>query len=102
MSVDTVSPPEFWSLRLYIAGQSPRSLRAMANLASICEQHLSGRYAVEVIDLVETPSLAKTDDILAIPTLVRCSPAPSRKVIGDLSDTDRALAGLHIIPTASP
>ncbi|MDQ1702679.1 MAG: circadian clock protein KaiB [Frankiaceae bacterium] len=102
MSVDTVPPPEFWSLRLYIAGQSPRSLRAMANLANICERHLSGRYEIEVIDLAETPSLAKTDDIVAIPTLVRWAPAPSRKVIGDLSDADRALAGLHIAPTAGP
>lgn len=102
MSADRVSLPEFWSLRLYIAGQSPRSLRAMANLASLCERHLSGRYEIEVIDLAETPSLAKTDDIVAIPTLVRWAPAPSRKVIGDLSDGDRALAGLHIAPTAGP
>ena len=90
--------PDVWSLRLYVAGQSPRSLRALANLTAICERHLRGRYVIEVIDLVETPGRAKADDIVAIPTLVRHLPAPARKVIGDLSDVDRALAGLHIVP----
>ena len=102
MSANFLQAREMWSLRLYVAGQSPRSLRAMANLTAICERHLQGRYAIEVIDLVDNPALAKSDDIVAIPTLVRCSPAPSRKVIGDLSDIDRALAGLHIVPEASP
>jgi circadian clock protein KaiB len=87
---------EFWYLRLYVAGQSPKSLRAFANLKALCAEHLAGRYEIEIIDLVEHPSLARSDDILAIPTLVRRLPAPLRKVIGDLSDTERALVGLRI------
>ena len=90
--------PDVWSLRLYVAGQSPRSLRALANLTSICERHLRDRYVIEVIDLIETPGRARADDIVAIPTLVRYLPAPVRKIIGDLSDVDRALAGLQIVP----
>jgi circadian clock protein KaiB len=87
---------EFWYLRLYVAGQSPKSLRAFANLKVLCDEHLAGRYEIEIVDLVEHPSLAKSDEILAIPTLVRRLPAPLRKVIGDLSDTERVLVGLHI------
>jgi circadian clock protein KaiB len=88
--------PEFWYLRLYVAGQSPKSLHALANLTSLCEEHLAGKYEIEVIDLVEHPALAQGDDILAIPTLVRRLPAPLRKVIGDLSDTERVLVGLRV------
>ena len=93
-------PPvgEVWCLRLYIAGQSPKSLRALANLKSLCEEHLAGHYEIEIIDLVECPSLARSDDILAIPTLVRRLPPPVRKIIGDLSNTKRFLAGLDLQP----
>jgi circadian clock protein KaiB len=99
-----VDPPagagedELWELRLYVAGQSPKSLRALSNLKDLCEEHLAGRYTIEIIDLVEEPSLARSDDILAIPTLVRRLPAPLRKVIGDLSNTERVLVGLSIRP----
>ncbi|MEO8689674.1 MAG: circadian clock KaiB family protein [Solirubrobacteraceae bacterium] len=89
-------PSEVWYLRLYVAGQSPKSLRAFVNLKALCEAHLAGRYEIEVIDLVEHPALARADDILAIPTLVRHLPAPLRKIIGDLSNTERVLVGLHI------
>ena len=97
-----VGDEEVWQLRLYVAGQSPKSLRAMSNLTDLCETHLAGRYAIEVIDLVEKPSLARSDDILAIPTLVRSLPAPLRKIIGDLSDTERVLVGLSIRPEGRP
>lgn len=89
---------ETWQLRLYVAGQSPKSLRAFANLKEMCEEHLAGRYEIEVIDLIEHPELARNDDILAIPTLVRHLPAPLRKIIGDLSDTERVLVGLRLQP----
>ena len=89
---------EVWHLSLYVAGQSPKSLRAFANLERLCEEHLAGRYELEVIDLVEHPSLARSDDILAIPTLVRRLPAPLRKIIGDLSNSERVLVGLHLRP----
>ncbi|MDQ6698449.1 MAG: circadian clock KaiB family protein, partial [Actinomycetota bacterium] len=85
-------------LRLYVAGQSPKSLRAFVNLKSICDENLAGRYEIEIIDLVEHPALARSDDILAIPTLVRRLPAPLRKIIGDLSDTDKVLVGLRVEP----
>ena len=84
----------FWCLRLYVAGQSPKSIRALANLNDLCEKHLAGRYKIEIIDLVEQPSLGRSDDILAVPTLVRRLPTPLRKVIGDLSNTERVLVGL--------
>lgn len=89
---------ELWYLRLYVAGQSPRSLQAFANLKSLCEEHLAGHYEIEIIDLVEHPALARSDDILAIPTLVRRLPKPLRKIIGDLSDTERVLVGLRLQP----
>jgi circadian clock protein KaiB len=92
---------EVWSLRLYVAGQSPKSLRALANLNSLCEQHLAGRHEIEIIDLVEHPSLAQSDDILAIPTLVRRLPPPPHKIIGDLSDTQHVLTGLRLHPQPS-
>jgi circadian clock protein KaiB len=85
-----------WHLRLYVAGQSPKSLRAFVNLTELCEEHLPGRHEIEVIDLMEHPELARSDDILAIPTLVRRLPAPLRKIIGDLSDTERVLVGLRL------
>jgi circadian clock protein KaiB len=85
-----------WHLRLYVADGSPKSLRALTNLKTLCEEHLAGRYEIEVIDLVEQPSLARRDDILAIPTLVRRLPGPLRKIIGDLSNTERVLVGLRL------
>jgi circadian clock protein KaiB len=87
---------EFWTLRLYVAGQSPKSLRAFANLKELCEEHLAGRYDIEVIDLIADPSRARSDDILAIPTLVRSLPLPLRKVIGDLSNIEGVLVGLRL------
>jgi circadian clock protein KaiB len=87
---------DMWHMRLYIAGQSPKSLRAFANLKTLCEEHLVGQYEIEVIDLVEHPALARSDDILAIPTLVRRLPEPLRKIIGDLSNTERVLVGLRL------
>ena len=89
---------EVWELRLYIAGQTPRSMRAFDNLAKICKEHLDGRYKIEVIDLLKNPQLARGDQILAIPTLVKKIPKPLRKVIGDLSDHERALVGLDLRP----
>ena len=90
--------PETWRLRLYVAGQTPKSIAAFANLKKICEEHLKGQYTIEVIDLLENPKLAKGDQILAIPTLVRKLPQPIRKIIGDLSDTARMLVGLDLRP----
>src|SRR5581483_3609858 len=87
-----------WLLRLYTAGQSSRSLAALDNLKRLCEEHLAGRYSIEVVDLLKNPRLAKDDQIVAIPTLVRQLPAPMRKIIGDLSDTERALVGLQLRP----
>lgn len=89
---------EHYNLRLYVAGQTPKSLQAFANLKKICEEHLQGRYQIEVLDLLENPQLAKGDQILAIPTLVRRLPEPLRKIIGDLSDTERVLVGLDLRP----
>jgi circadian clock protein KaiB len=90
------SKPETWQLRLYVAGQTPKSIAAFANLKKICEEHLQGKYTIEVVDLLENPRLAKGDQILAIPTLVRKLPQPLRKIIGDLSNTERVLVGLNI------
>ena len=87
---------EHYNLRLYVAGQTSKSLQAFANLKKICEAHLQGRYTIEVIDLIENPQLAKGDQILAIPTLVRRLPEPLRKIIGDLSNTERVLVGLDL------
>jgi circadian clock protein KaiB len=86
-----------YQLKLYVAGQTPKSIKAFANLKKICEEHLKGRYSIEVIDLLENPQLAKGDQILAIPTLVRKLPEPIRKIIGDLSNTQRVLVGLNIV-----
>jgi circadian clock protein KaiB len=87
-------------LRLYIAGQTPRSIKAFANLKRICEEHLAGKYRIEVIDLIQNPQLAAGDQILAVPTLVRLLPEPVRKIIGDLSNTDRVLVGLDVRPAS--
>lgn len=87
---------ERWDLRLYIAGQTPKSITAFANLKKLCEEHLSGRYQIEVIDLLENPQLAAGDQIVAIPTLVRKLPEPLRKIVGDLRDTERTLVGLQL------
>lgn len=86
----------FWDLRLYVAGQTPKSMTALANLKKMCEEHLAGRYKIEVIDLVKNPQLARSDQILAIPTLVRRLPEPMRKIIGDLSNEERVLVGLDV------
>ncbi|MDB5290130.1 MAG: KaiB domain protein [Phycisphaerales bacterium] len=87
---------KFWDLRLYVAGQSPKSLRAFSNLKRICETHLGGRYRIEVIDLMKNPQLAAGDQIFAVPTLVRNLPQPIEKIIGDLSNEHRALVGLDL------
>lgn len=94
---ETESPPlEQYQLRLYVAGQTPKSLAAVTNLKKICEEHLQGRYTIDVIDLVKTPQLAAGDQILAVPTLVRRLPEPLKRIIGDLSNSDRVLVGLDI------
>ena len=92
---------EHWELRLYVAGQTPKSMTALANLKKYCEQHVKGRYQLEVIDLLQNPQLAEGDQILAIPTLVRKVPQPIRKIIGDLSNQERVLVGLDIRPLDS-
>jgi len=92
------APERLWQLRLYVAGQTPKSLTAFANLKRICEEYLRGEYGIEVIDLLKEPELARGDQILAIPTLVRKLPQPVRKIIGDLSDTERVLVGLDLRP----
>jgi circadian clock protein KaiB len=89
------SPPEY-DLRLYLAGHSPRSVRAVENLRRTCEEYLPGRYRIELVDLLENPQLARGDEIIAVPTLVRKLPEPIRKIIGDLSDTEKLLAGLQL------
>ncbi|HEY4978683.1 MAG TPA: circadian clock KaiB family protein [Candidatus Acidoferrum sp.] len=94
----TTRKPEFWKLRLYVAGQTPKSVRAFANLKVLCEKHLKDRYQIEVIDILENPHLARGDQIVAVPTLVRDLPGPVRKIIGDLSDTERTLIGLALQP----
>ena len=90
--------PKQYELRLYVAGQTPRSVRAIDNLNKVCEEHLAGRYRIEVIDLLKDPALAKGDEIIALPTLVRRLPEPIRKIIGDLSDTEKVLVGLQLRP----
>ena len=89
-------PGPTWNLKLYVAGQTPKSLRAIANLKEICEQHLAGRYTIELVDLLENPRLARGDQIFAVPTLVRKLPEPVRKIIGDLSNMERVLVGLDL------
>ena len=91
-----------YNLRLYVAGQTPKSVAAIANLRKLCERHLAGRYNVQVIDLMKDPALAQRDQIIAIPTLIRKLPEPMKRVIGDLSNQDRVLVGLDIEPVAAP
>jgi circadian clock protein KaiB len=86
-----------WNLRLYVAGQTPKCVTAFANLKKLCEEHLGGDYSIEVIDLLKKPQLASGDQILAIPTLVRRLPSPMKKIIGDLSNTERVLVGLDLV-----
>ncbi len=88
---------EMWVLRLYVAGQSPKALTAFRNLKKICEEQLNGKYSIEVIDLLKNPQLGADDQILALPTLVRKLPVPVRKIIGDLSNTERVLVGLDLL-----
>lgn len=95
------SPEETWRLQLYVTGRSPKCLQAIENLRLVCEQYLQGRYHIDVVDLLDNPRLAAYDQILAVPTLVRRFPPPIRKVVGDLSDTDRLLAGLQLPPRKS-
>jgi circadian clock protein KaiB len=90
--------PDFWDLKLYVAGQTPKCLAAIVNLRRICEEHLAGRYRIEVVDLQPNPQLARTDQIVAIPTLVRKLPEPLRKMIGDLSNTERVLVAFDLKP----
>jgi circadian clock protein KaiB len=92
---------EVWDLRLYVTGRSPKSVRAIENLQRACEEHLAGRFQIEVVDLIENPRLAAEDQILAVPTVVRKLPAPMRKLVGDLSDTDHVLVGLQLRPLRS-
>jgi circadian clock protein KaiB len=92
---------ETWELRMYVTGRSPKSLQAIANLRRACEEHLAGRYRIEVVDLLENPRLAADDQILAVPTVVRKLPHPIRMIVGDLSDTDRLLVGLELRPAKS-
>lgn len=89
---------ETWQLKLYVAGQTPKSMTALSNLKNYCETHLKGQYKIEVIDLLVKPQLAEGDQIFAIPTLVRKVPAPIRKIIGDLSNEEKVLVGLNIVP----
>ena len=90
------SAPQTYQLRLYVAGQTPKSVLALRNLQQICEEHLQGRYEIEMIDLLQNPQLARGDQILAVPTLVRRLPEPIKKIIGDLSNTERVLVGLDL------
>jgi len=94
----TNATEEVWNLRLYVAGQTSKSITAFANLKKICDEHLAGKYRIEVIDLIKNPQLAKGDQIIAIPTLVRKLPEPIKKIIGDLANTERVLVGLDIRP----
>jgi circadian clock protein KaiB len=97
----SVSPP-LYDLRLYLAGHSPRSVRAVENLRRACEEYLAGRYRIELVDLLENPQLARGDEIIAVPTLVRKLPEPVRTIIGDLSDTEKLLAGLQLRAAGAP
>ena len=94
--VKKVPGKEIWILKLYIAGQTPKSIAAFANLNKICDEHLAGKYRIEIVDLLKNPKLAKGDQIVAIPTLVRHLPPPVKKIIGDLANTERVLVGLNI------
>ena len=96
--VKKVPGKDMWILKLYVAGQTPKSIAAFANLNKICDEHLAGKYRIEIVDLLKNPKLAKGDQIVAIPTLVRHLPPPVKKIIGDLANTERVLVGLNIKP----
>ena len=98
---DAAAVPETWELRLYVAGKSPKSVAAFANLKRLCDEHLAGRYRIEVVDLLQNPQLAAGDQIVAIPTLIRKLPEPLRRIVGDLSDAERTLVGLQLRPRKS-
>ncbi len=91
---------ERWNLRLYVAGETPKCVQAFQHLKQICEEHLQGRYSIEVVDLLKNPTLASGDQIIAIPTLVRQLPPPVKKIIGDLTNTERVVVGLNLVPVA--
>lgn len=95
---ETEPVPAEWTLRLYIAGMTPKALAALSNLKTICDTHLQGKYSIEVIDLIENPQLGEGDQILATPTLVRALPTPIKKIIGNLANVDRVLVGLDLRP----
>ncbi len=94
------SAEDIWILKLYVAGQTSKSLAAFANLKKICEEHLAGKYRIEIVDLLKNPQLAKGDQIIAVPTLVRQLPPPVKKIIGDLANKERVLIGLDVVPAA--
>jgi circadian clock protein KaiB len=94
--IPSPDPDGAYHLRLYVAGQSPKSVRAVENLRRVCEEHLAGRYTIELVDLMENPQLARADEIIAVPTLVRKLPEPIRRIIGDLSNTEKVLIGLQL------
>jgi circadian clock protein KaiB len=98
LAATTSANPDLWELRLYVAGKTAKSVAAFDNLRKLCEEHLPGKYRIEVVDLIDHPQLAKGDQIIAIPTLVRKLPQPIRKVIGDLSNVERTLVGLQLRP----
>ena len=95
------TPLQSWDLRLYVAGQTPKSIAALANLRQICEEYLAGQYKIEVIDILKEPHRAKADEVFAVPALVRKLPEPVRKIIGDLSNTERVLVGLQLVARKS-
>jgi len=97
-SAPNLATEERWNLRLYVAGETPKCVQAFEHLKRICEEHLQGRYAIEVIDLLKNPTLASGDQIIAIPTLVRQLPPPVKKIIGDLTNTERVIVGLNLTP----
>lgn len=97
--VVSMTDQDGYNLRLYVAGQTPKSVAAIANLKKLCEKHLPGRYTIEVIDLMKDPALAQRDQIVAIPTLIRKLPEPLKRIIGDLSNADKVLVGLDIVPS---
>lgn len=99
MTSTDMNEQDGYNLRLYVAGQTPKSLNAIANLKKLCEKHLTGRYTIEVIDLMKDPALAQRDQIVAIPTLIRQLPEPLKRIIGDLSNAEKVLVGLDISPT---
>jgi circadian clock protein KaiB len=101
LDLTALADAERWDLRLYVAGQTDKSIKAVNNLSRLCKEHLEGRYTIEVIDLLQRPQLAAGDQILAVPTLVRRLPEPIKKIIGDLSNEERVLVGLDIRPQRS-